>query len=134
LLGKLVKELGELRTASAWEARNDERRTAADVDRVFHALGDMTRRAMMEGGSGRGPMSVSLLAEPFKMSLAAVVQHLQILEESGIGEDGEGGPGAELPNRIRGGSTAQQNWIGARRPEWARRLDRLEDILTEKGK
>jgi DNA-binding transcriptional ArsR family regulator len=108
------------------------KKKAADVDRVFHAVGDMTRRAMMERLS-RGPMSVSLLAEPFKMSLAAVVQHLQILEEAGLVK-------TEKVGRVRScriesaGLDSAANWIGARRPEWARRLDRLEDILTEKGK
>ena len=54
-----------------------------DIDRVFHALGDPTRRAIMERLS-QGPISVSQLAEPLQITLAAVVQHLQILEESGL--------------------------------------------------
>ena len=48
-----------------------------NIDRIFHALGDPTRRAMMEKLS-QGTMSVSRMAEPFAMSLAAVVQHLQV--------------------------------------------------------
>ena len=56
-------------------------RHKADIDRVFTALGDPTRRAMVEKLS-EGPISVSKLAEPFGMTLAAVVQHLQILEAS----------------------------------------------------
>ena len=52
-------------------------------DRVFQALGDPTRRAMLERLNS-GPMSVSFLAEPFDMSLAAVVQHLQILQHAGL--------------------------------------------------
>jgi DNA-binding transcriptional ArsR family regulator len=58
-------------------------KTKPDVDRVFHALGDATRRAILErlsAGPVSAPMSVSRLAEPFKMTLAAVVQHLQVLE------------------------------------------------------
>jgi len=53
------------------------------VDRVFHALGDPTRRAIVEQLSD-GPVSVSKLAEPFAITLAAVVQHLQVLEKSGL--------------------------------------------------
>ncbi|MGA2219650.1 MAG: metalloregulator ArsR/SmtB family transcription factor, partial [Terracidiphilus sp.] len=57
------------------------------IARVFHALSDATRRAMLERlspGHLSTPMSVSRLAEPFDMSLAAVVQHLQVLEEAGL--------------------------------------------------
>jgi predicted transcriptional regulator len=69
----------------AWrrEAR-EMKQNELNVDRVFQALGDPTRRAMLERLTERRPMSVSRLAEPFKMSLAAVVQHLQILEEAGL--------------------------------------------------
>ena len=54
---------------------------AAALDRVFHALSDPTRRALVERLAG-GPASVSALAEPLPMSLAAVVQHLQVLERA----------------------------------------------------
>ncbi len=53
------------------------------VDRIFHALGDPNRLAMIERLSS-APMSVSELAKPFPISLAAVVQHVQILEDSGL--------------------------------------------------
>lgn len=53
----------------------------ADADRVFHALGDPTRRTILEKLT-EGPVSVSRLAEPLQLTLAAVVQHLQILEDS----------------------------------------------------
>jgi len=56
---------------------------AKPIDRIFHALGDPTRRSMVERLS-QGPLSVSRLAEPLAITLAAVVQHLQILEESGL--------------------------------------------------
>ena len=55
----------------------------ATIDRVFHALGDPTRRAIVEKLS-EGPISVSLLAKPLDITLAAVVQHLQLLEKSGL--------------------------------------------------
>ncbi len=100
------------------------------VDRVFHALGDPTRRAMMERLSA-GPISVSRLAEPFDMSLAAVVQHLQILEESGLVR-------TEKAGRVRTcsidpkGLAVAANWIGERRSMWEKRLDRLGDLFGEK--
>jgi DNA-binding transcriptional ArsR family regulator len=99
------------------------------IDRVFHALGDATRRAMLERLS-LAPMSVSLLAEPFNMTLAAVVQHLQVLEEAGLVK-------TEKLGRVRscrveaGGLRAAEQWLRARRPEWDRKLDRLTEILNE---
>ena len=54
-----------------------------DIDRVFHALGDPTRRAIVERLS-EGPLSVSRLATPLGITLTAVVQHLRVLEESGL--------------------------------------------------
>ena len=53
------------------------------LDQVFHALADGTRRSLLER-LGRGPASVSELARPLAMSLPAVVQHLQVLEQSGL--------------------------------------------------
>jgi DNA-binding transcriptional ArsR family regulator len=103
-----------------------------NIDRLFQALGDGTRRAMLERLSG-GPMSVSLLADPFKMSLAAVVQHLQVLEEAGLVK-------TEKVGRVRScrvdsaGLDAAMQWLNARRPEWARRLDRLEEMFAEEDR
>lgn len=102
-----------------------------DVDRIFHALGDPTRRAMVEKIS-EGPVSVSRLADPFKMSLAAVVQHLQVLEESGLVR-------TEKTGRVRtcliepAGFTAIQQWVDDRRSIWERRLDRLTALLLDSG-
>jgi DNA-binding transcriptional ArsR family regulator len=104
-------------------------RKKPDLDRIFHALGDPTRRAIMEKLS-RGPMSVSRLAEPFDITLAAVVQHLQVLEESGLVE-------TEKIGRVRtcriepSGLSAAFKWIGDRRGSWERRLDRLGDLLGD---
>ena len=98
------------------------------AERIFHALGDSTRRAMLERLSA-GPMSVSQLAQPFRMSLAAVVQHLQVLEEAGLVR-------TEKTGRVRScrvenaGIEAAINWLNARRPEWARRFDRLEEMFA----
>jgi DNA-binding transcriptional ArsR family regulator len=99
------------------------------VDRVFQALADPSRRAIVERLS-RGPASVSELADPLPMSLPAVVQHLQVLEGSGLIR-------SEKVGRVRtcridpGGLGPVERWIGARRAAWERRLDRLGDYLAE---
>src|SRR5580698_6503336 len=100
-----------------------------DIDRVFHALGDPTRRAIMEHLS-QGPVSVSRLAEPLSMTLAAVVQHLQVLEESGLVQTEKTGRVRTCRIESAGLSVAQQ-WITDRRPTWDRRLDKLGELLAE---
>jgi DNA-binding transcriptional ArsR family regulator len=104
-------------------------RKGPDVDRVFHALGDPTRRAILEKLS-QGPISVSRLAEPLDMSLAAVVQHLQVLEESGLVRTEKLGRVRTCSIEPAGLSIAGQ-WITDRRTTWERRLDRLGDLLAE---
>jgi DNA-binding transcriptional ArsR family regulator len=100
-----------------------------DVNRILQALGDPTRRAMVEKLSA-GPVSVSQLAEPFNMTLAGVVQHLQILEESGIVR-------TEKIGRVRTcrvdprGLDAMQRWIEAQRSQWEKRFSHLGDLLSE---
>jgi DNA-binding transcriptional ArsR family regulator len=100
-----------------------------DIDRVFHALGDPTRRAILDKLS-KGPRSVSRLAAPLDITLTAVVQHLQVLEESGLVH-------TEKQGRVRtcrietAGFSALEQWIKDRRSMWERRLDRLGDLLGE---
>lgn len=102
---------------------------AAAVDRVFHALGEPVRRALVERLSA-GPSSVSDLAQPFELTLAAIVQHLQVLEESGIVR-------SEKVGRVRtcrlasDGLRVAERWISDRRALWERRLDRLGQLLDE---
>src|ERR1700675_3414273 len=104
-------------------------RRKPSIDRVFHALGDRTRRAIMEKLS-QGPISVSRLAEPLDITLAAVVQHLQVLEESGLVQTEKVGRGRTC--RIEpGGLSVVDKWIADRRSMWERRLDRLGDLLAE---
>jgi len=97
------------------------------VDRVFHALGDPTRRAIVEQLC-RGPKSARDLAAPLEITLAAVVQHLQRLEESGLIRTTKVG-------RVRtceiepAGLQVAQRWIAERRSLWERRLDRLGAVL-----
>src|SRR5213595_2645351 len=93
------------------------------IDRVFHALADPSRRVIVERLS-RGPASVSELARPLPMSLPAVVQHLQVLETSGLVRSEKVGRVRICriaPTALR---TAEQ-WIAERRAVWERRFDRL---------
>lgn len=101
----------------------------AQLDLMFQALADPARRSMVERLS-RGPASVSQLAEPLAMSLSAVVQHLNMLETSGLVR-------TEKVGRVRtcqiepAALRAAENWINERRLSWERRLDRLGDFLVE---
>jgi DNA-binding transcriptional ArsR family regulator len=100
-----------------------------DVDSSFRALAEPTRRAIVERLS-RGPATVSDLAEPFDMTFAAVVQHVQVLEECGLIR-------SEKVGRVRtcriepGGLAPLADWITARRTLAERRLDRLGEVLAE---
>jgi DNA-binding transcriptional ArsR family regulator len=98
------------------------------IDQVFHALGDPTRRKLVEQLS-HGPASVTALAEPLDITLAAVVQHLQVLEHSGVVR-------TEKAGRVRtcriepAGLDLAAAWIAERRTIWESRLDRLGDLLA----
>ena len=102
------------------------------IDRVFHALGDPTRRAIVEKLS-EGPISVSRLAAPLAITLAAVVQHLQILEQSGLVH-------TEKIGRVRtcriepAAFTSAEQWFADRRSMWERRLDALGEFLAEEAR
>ena len=101
----------------------------ARIDRIFHALGDPTRRAILERLSDN-PVTASGLAAPLKITLPAVVQHLQLLEASGL-------VGTEKIGRVRtcriapDGLASAEQWLADRRSLWERRLDRLGDLLAE---
>ena len=102
---------------------------AADLDRVFHALADPGRRLMLER-LGQGPASVSELGRPLSMSLAAVVQHVQILEASGLVRTHKLGRTRTCslnPVTLR----SAEHWISERRTLVERRLDRLGQYLAE---
>jgi DNA-binding transcriptional ArsR family regulator len=102
------------------------------VGRVFHALGDPTRRAIVEQLC-RAPKSAKDLAEPLHISLAAVVQHLQQLEESGLIRTTKVGRVRTCQIEPAGLQVAQQ-WIAKRRSLWERRLDRLGAVLAAERK
>jgi DNA-binding transcriptional ArsR family regulator len=101
----------------------------ANIDRVFHALGDPMRRAIVEKLS-HGPITVSHLAKPLEITLAAVVQHVQVLEKSGLVRTTKVGRVRTCRMEPAGLSIAEQ-WIGERRSLWERRLDRLGTLLAE---
>lgn len=101
------------------------------LDLMFQALADPTRRLMVERLS-RGPASVSELASPFAMSLPAVVQHLKVLETSGLVRSKKVGRVRTCTIDTAALSLAEQ-WINERRMMWNRRLDRLGDVLASDG-
>ena len=98
------------------------------MDRVFHALADPTRRALVER-LVRGPASVGQLAEPFEMSLTAVMQHLQVLIDAGLVTSQKIGRVRTCtiePAVVR----RAEAWLGLQRTDWEHRLDRLDQVLT----
>ena len=99
------------------------------LDAVFQALADPTRRGMIARLS-RGPASVSELAEPFDMSLPAVVQHLQVLETSGLVKSQKVGRVRTCQIEPKALMSAQ-DWISSQRASWEARFDRLDDYLKE---
>lgn len=103
---------------------------SGELDLVFQALADPSRRVIVERLS-KGSATVSELAEPLPMSLPGVVQHLQVLEASGLIR-------SEKVGRVRtchldlNMLVSAQNWITERREMWERRLDRLGQYLAER--
>lgn len=103
-----------------------------DASRVFGALGDPTRRAMVERLSEH-PWSLSALAEPLGITVTAAGQHMQVLESSGLAR-------SEKNGRVRtcsldpAGLLILERWIRERRNLWERRLDNLAELLAEPDK
>ena len=101
----------------------------APLNRVFHALADPTRRAVLERLSG-GPASMSELAQPFKMALPSFSQHLDVLESCGLVRSRKTG-------RVRTYELAPEpleeaeQWMVTQRANWERRLDQLDQYLNE---
>ena len=99
------------------------------LDPVFHALADPTRRAVVERLVD-GPAAVGELARPFHMALPSFLQHLKVLERSGLVR-------SEKAGRVRtvhleaAALMAAQAWLAEQRRQWERRLDRLETFLEE---
>jgi DNA-binding transcriptional ArsR family regulator len=97
------------------------------LDRAFQALGDPTRRAMVERLT-HGPASVSELKRPLKISLPAVMQHLAVLETSGLVVSQKAGRVRTCRINLPALAEAER-WIAGRRREWERRFDRLDEYL-----
>lgn len=97
------------------------------LGRVFQALADPTRRAIVER-LAQGPAAVSVLAEPLTMSLPAVMQHLQVLESAGVIATEKTGRVRSCRLETAALRTAEQ-WLGRQRTEQERQLDRLDDYL-----
>ena len=102
-----------------------------DADRLFHALGDPTRRAILDR-LAEGPASVSQLAAMLGVTLTAVGQHLELLEACRLAQ-------TEKVGRVRtcrieaAGFDALERWVRDHRTVWEKRLDRLGDLLIEDG-
>ncbi|BCG95689.1 transcriptional regulator [Mesorhizobium sp. 131-2-1] len=100
-----------------------------EMDQIFHALGDATRRQMLRELAGGG-RTVSQLAEPFAMSLAAASKHIKVLENAGLIR-------REVTGRTHtchleaGPLASAYEWLGAYSRFWTGRLDILERLLRE---
>jgi len=100
-----------------------------DLDMAYQALADRSRRGIVARLT-EGPASVSELAKPLAMSLPAVMQHLQVLEASGLVRSDKVGRVRTCRIEPKALQKAEQ-WIADRRALWEQRLDRLEDYLNE---
>ena len=102
---------------------------SVNLDRTFQALADKSRRSMVERLTV-GPASISQLAEPLDMSLAAVVQHVQVLEACGLVTTKK--VGRTRMCRIEPSAmTAAERWMADRRRGWEDRLNQLGDVLAD---
>lgn len=102
---------------------------SAQLDRVFRALADPTRRAVIER-LGVGPAAVSELALPFDMALPSFAQHLDVLEASGLVRSRKKGRVRTYrlaPRKLE----AAETWMATQRAKWERRLDQLDDYLEQ---
>lgn len=103
--------------------------TSQDFTQAFAALGDPTRLAILGRLAAEGDLTVQDLAQPFAMSLAAVSQHLKVLERAGFiarGKDGQRRPCRLRPERLNEAA----RWFDHTREAWESRLDRLEQFLA----
>jgi DNA-binding transcriptional ArsR family regulator len=102
---------------------------SASLGRVFQALADPTRRAVLERLAG-GPAAMSELAEPFRMALPSFAQHLDVLEDCGLVRSSKAGRVRTYqlaPQQLK----AAEGWLTRQRSLWTRRLDQLDDYLKE---
>jgi DNA-binding transcriptional ArsR family regulator len=102
---------------------------SAPLDRVFQALADPTRRAVLER-LRRGPAPMSELAQPFPMALPSFAQHLDVLERCGLVRSRKAGRVRTYRLSPRPLQVADR-WLARQREAWERRLDQLDDVLTD---
>jgi DNA-binding transcriptional ArsR family regulator len=104
---------------------------SAQLDRVFQALADPTRRAVLER-LGQGPVAVSALAQPFRMALPSFLQHLKVLEDCGLVRSKKSGR-VRTFRVVSRPLAAAEGWLAIQRRMWERRLDQF-DTYVEKLK
>jgi DNA-binding transcriptional ArsR family regulator len=100
-----------------------------ELGRVFQALADPTRRAVLERLAS-GPAAMSDLAQPFRMALPSFAQHLDVLEDCGLvrsSKEGRVRTYRIAPQAMK----AAEGWLAKQRALWTRRLDQLDDYLKE---
>ena len=106
---------------------------AKPIDGVFRALSDPTRRRVLER-LGRSPASVSELAAPFRMALPSFVEHMKVLEASGLVRSRKQGRVRTYqlaPQRLK----LAEDWLSQQRALWERRLDQFDEyVLSLKEK
>ena len=110
-------------TSARVSARRGASARSQQISRVFQALADPTRRAIV-GALGRGPASVSTLAAPFAMALPSFMKHLAVLERSGVVRSTKSGRVRTCELRPKALSRAEQ-WIASQRAAWESRSDRM---------
>ena len=99
------------------------------LDAVFRALSDPTRRAVIQR-LGRGPATVSELAEPFSMALPSFMKHVGVLEDSGLIRSRKIGR-IRTCMLQRNKLAAAERWFGEQRAMWAKRYDNLDGLLAQ---
>jgi DNA-binding transcriptional ArsR family regulator len=102
---------------------------SAQLDSVFQALADPTRRAVIER-LGRGPAATSELARPFDMALPSFTQHLDVLERCGVVRSRKQGRVRTYRLTNKPLETAE-HWLAAQAEQWTRRLDQLDDYVVD---
>jgi DNA-binding transcriptional ArsR family regulator len=100
------------------------------LDDIFHALSDSTRRAILRDVS-KAEKTVSEIAKPHRMSLAAISKHLKVLEHASLIERRKAGSFQIVKLKAETLRTAEQ-WISYYQRFWSRRLDALQELLEEK--
>lgn len=100
------------------------------LDRVFSALSDPTRRALLARLEGEDALSVSVLAQPFAMSLPAVMKHLDVLSDAGLITRAK--TGRVVSCRLNADPMEEaMGWLARYQRFWSQRLDALEALLNE---